>query len=227
LARRRICDLYDAPMSRTGSSNTDAVHDHGPLELTDLDADPIAQVRGWLNAADAAGVALANAMALATVGPDGAPSVRHVLLRDITDTGITFFTNRTSRKARELAANPRAACTLYWRELDRQVCLRGAVTELSTEDSDAYFATRPRDAQLGAWASDQSRPLDDRAMLERRVEEARGRFEGGDVPRPQHWGGYLLTPDEVECWQGRPYRLHDRFRYTRDGAGWLLERLYP
>ncbi len=215
------------PMSRPGSSSADAVHDHGPLERSDLDADPIAQVRAWLADAEASGVVLPNAMALATVGPDGAPSARHVLLRHITDDGITFFTNRTSRKAHELAANPRAACTLYWRELDRQICLRGAVTELSVEASDAYFATRPRDAQLGAWASEQSRALDDRATLERRVEEARGRFAGGDVPRPAHWGGYVLTPGEVECWQGRPYRLHDRFRYTRQGSGWLLERLYP
>jgi len=215
------------PMSRPGSSSADAVHDHGPLERSDLDADPIAQVRAWLADAEASGVVLPNAMALATVGADGAPSVRHVLLRHITDEGITFFTNRTSRKARELATNPRAACTLYWRELDRQICLRGAVTELSVESSDAYFATRPRDAQLGAWASEQSRALDDRATLERRVEEARDRFAGGDVPRPAHWGGYVLTPDEVECWQGRPYRLHDRFRYTRQGSGWQLERLYP
>jgi pyridoxamine 5'-phosphate oxidase len=166
-------------------------------------------------------------MALATVDADGAPSVRHVLLRHITEIGITFFTNRTSRKARELAANPRAACTLYWRELDRQVILRGAVTELAAADSDAYFATRPRDAQLGAWASEQSQPLDDRVTLERRVEEARERFADRDVPRPAHWGGYLLTADEVECWQGRPYRLHDRFRYARGDAGWRLERLYP
>ena len=214
-------------MSDPGASNADAVHDHGPLDLPDLDPDPIAQLRTWLADAEAAGVVLANAMALATVGPDGAPSVRHVLLRHITDTGITFFTNRTSRKAHELAATPRAACTLYWRELDRQVCLRGAVTELPGAASDAYFATRPRDAQLGAWASDQSRPLEDRATLERRVEETRERFADTDVPRPEHWGGYVLTPDEVECWQGRPYRLHDRFRYTREDAGWRLERLYP
>ncbi len=214
-------------MSDPGARNADAVHDHGPLAPDDLDPDPIAQLRTWLADAEAAGVVLANAMALATVGSDGAPSVRHVLLRHITDTGITFFTNRTSRKARELAATPRGASTLYWRELDRQVCLRGAVTELSAADSDAYFATRPRDAQLGAWASEQSRPLEDRATLERRVEEARERFAGDDVPRPEHWGGYLLTPDEVECWQGRPYRLHDRFRYTRATAGWTLERLYP
>jgi len=204
-----------------------AEHDHGPLELDDLDPDPIVQVRTWLADAESAGFALPNAMALATVGPDGAPSVRHVLLRHVTDTGVTFFTNRTSRKASELGANPRAACTLYWRELDRQVTLRGDVRELSAADSDTYFATRPRDAQLGAWASEQSRPLDDRATLERRVEETRERFAGGDVPRPAHWGGYLITPDEVECWQGRPYRLHDRFRYTRSDGSWRLERLYP
>jgi pyridoxamine 5'-phosphate oxidase len=202
-------------------------HDHGPLDVNDLDPDPLVQVRSWLEDAEAAGVVLPNAMALATVGPDGAPSVRHVLLRHVTDTGITFFTNRTSRKARDLLASPRAACTLYWRELDRQVSISGDVAALSAADSDAYFATRPRDAQLGAWASEQSRPLTDRATLERRVEEARGRFENRDVPRPEHWGGYLVTPVEVECWQGRPYRLHDRFRYTRSDTGWRLERLYP
>src|SRR4051794_27123767 len=214
-------------MSGSNPRNAEAVHDQGPLDATDLDADPIAQLRVWLADAERSRVVLPNAMALATVGAGGAPSVRHVLLRHITQTGITFFTNRTSRKARELAANPRAACTLYWRELDRQVCLRGAVTELPPADSDAYFATRPRDAQLGAWASEQSRPLADRETLARRVEEARDRFAATDVPRPEHWGGYLLTPEEVECWQGRPYRLHDRFRYTRDDAGWRLEGLYP
>ena len=214
-------------MSDASPGNADAVHDHGPLDIADLDPDPVAQLRAWLTDAESSGVVLPNAMALATVGADGAPSVRHVLLRHITPTGITFFTNRTSRKARDLAANPRAACTLYWRELDRQVICRGAVSELSAGDSDAYFASRPRDAQLGAWASEQSRPLEDRVTLERRVEEARERFAGGDVPRPEHWGGYLLTPDEVECWQGRPFRLHDRFRYMRAGERWRLERLYP
>lgn len=214
-------------MNDAGAGNAGGVHDHGPLDRADLDRDPIAQLRTWLAAAEAAGVVLPNAMALATADANGAPSVRHVLLRHITETGITFFTNRASRKARELTTNPGAACTLYWRELDRQVILRGSVSELSADDSDAYFATRPRDAQLGAWASDQSQPLRDRATLERRVEDARQRFAGGDVPRPEHWGGYLVTPQEVECWQGRPYRLHDRFRYTRDREGWRLERLYP
>jgi pyridoxamine 5'-phosphate oxidase len=214
-------------MGDTKANGADAVHDHGPLDRTDLNADPIAQLRTWLADAETAGVVLPNAMALATVDHDGAPSVRHVLLRHITATGITFFTNRTSRKARDLAANPRAACTLCWRELDRQVILRGAAGELPAADSDLYFATRPRDAQLGAWASEQSQPLSDRATLERRVEQARERFAGRDVPRPAHWGGYLLTPVEVECWQGRPYRLHDRFRYTRVDGGWRLERLYP
>ena len=200
--------------------------DMPPFGEPDLRDDPIELFAGWFERA-VAEVPLAESVCLATVDADGMPDARMVLLKGFDERGFRFFTNEESIKGRQLAERPTAALVLYWRELDRQVCLRGAVTELSTEDSDAYFATRPRDAQLGAWASDQSRPLDDRAMLERRVEEARGRFEGGDVPRPEHWGGYLLTPHEVECWQGRPYRLHDRFRYTRDGAGWLLERLYP
>ena len=204
-----------------------AEHEHPALHDADLDPDPLAQCRAWLQGAETDGVALANAIALATTGADGAPTVRHVLLREITPEGFTFFTNLESRKARDLSENPRAAFTVFWRELDRQISVRGRVEPLAADRSDAYFATRPRDAQLGAWASDQSRPLDDRATLERRVEEARSRFAGGDVPRPAHWGGYLLVPDEVECWQGRPFRLHDRFRYTRAGSDWRLERLYP
>jgi len=202
-------------------------HEHGPLERADLAPDPIVQFRTWLAAADTAGVPLANAIALATADTSGAPSVRHVLLRGITDEGFVFFTNAASRKGRELAANPRASFTVLWRELDRQVCVRGRVTELSSASSDAYFATRPREAQLGAWASRQSEPMAERAELERRLEETAGRFEGSDVPRPAFWGGYLLTPDDIEFWQGQPFRLHDRFRYARDGDGWTIERLYP
>jgi len=204
-----------------------ADHEHPALHRADLDPDPLAQCRAWLAEAETAGAVLANAIALATAGADGAPTVRHVLLRQITSDGFTFFTNLASRKARDLSENARAAFTVLWRELDRQISVRGRVEPLDADRSDAYFVTRPRDAQLGAWASDQSRPLEDRATLERRVEEARSRFADGDVPRPPHWGGYLLVPDEVECWQGRPFRLHDRFRYTRDGAGWRIERLYP
>jgi pyridoxamine 5'-phosphate oxidase len=204
-----------------------ADHEHPALHRADLHPDPLVQCRAWLGEAETLGVVLANAIALATAGADGAPTVRHVLLREITPDGFTFFTNLESRKARELSENARAAFTVFWRELDRQISVRGRVEALAADLADTYFATRPRDAQLGAWASDQSRPLDDRATLERRVEETRDRFAGGDVPRPAHWGGYLLAPDEVECWQGRPFRLHDRFRYTRTGVGWRLERLYP
>ena len=202
-------------------------HEHGPLERSDLDPDPIVQFHRWLAAADAAGVPLANAIALATADASGAPSVRHVLLRGITDEGFVFFTNISSRKGRELGANPRASFTVLWRELDRQVCVRGSVTDLTSASSDAYFATRPREAQLGAWASRQSEPMAERTELERRLEETAERFDGGDVPRPPFWGGYLLTPDDIEFWQGQPFRLHDRFRYARDGDAWTIERLYP
>jgi pyridoxamine 5'-phosphate oxidase len=202
-------------------------HEHGPLRAEDLDPEPIRQLRVWLAAAGAAGVPLANAIALATADAAGSPSVRHVLLRGITDDGFVFFTNHTSRKGQDLAVNPRAAFTILWRELDRQVNVRGHVTQLTAAGSDEYFATRPRDAQLGAWASRQSEPMADRADLERRLHEAAERFEDVEVPRPPFWGGYLLTPDEVEFWQGQPFRLHDRFRYSRDGAAWALERLYP
>jgi len=202
-------------------------HEHGPLRREDLDPNPIAQFRAWLAAADDAGVPLANAIALATADPSGAPSVRHVLLRGIADEGFVFFTNHASRKGRELSANPRGAFTVLWRELDRQVCVRGPVAELPVVSSDEYFAGRPRDAQLGAWASHQSEPMVDRADLERRLNETAERFDGVEVPRPSFWGGYLLTPDELEFWQGQPFRLHDRFRYARDGDVWTIERLYP
>ena len=202
-------------------------HEHAALRRADLDPDPIVQVRRWLADADVAGVPLANAIALATADEDGAPSVRHVLLRGVTDEGFTFFTNRASPKRRDLAANPRAAFTLLWRELDRQITVRGDVVELSDRDSDAYFSSRPREAQVGAWASRQSEPLRDRAELEERLAAATARFEGADVPRPPFWGGYLLRPTAAECWQGRRFRLHDRFRYTREGASWRIERLSP
>jgi pyridoxamine 5'-phosphate oxidase len=203
------------------------IHEHGPLRVEDLDADPIVQFRSWLAAADTAGVPLANAIALATTDAAGVPSVRHVLLRGITDEGFQFFTNHASRKGQDLAVNPRAAFTVLWREIDRQVNVRGHVEHLSAADSDEYFASRPRDAQLGAWASKQSEQMLDHADLERRVHDAALRFEGTEVPRPPFWGGYLLHPDEVEFWQGQPFRLHDRFRYSLDGANWVLERLYP
>ncbi|MEP6759150.1 MAG: pyridoxamine 5'-phosphate oxidase [Actinomycetota bacterium] len=202
-------------------------HDHGALHRTDLAPDPIVQFVMWLSEADAAGVPLANAIALATADARGAPSVRHVLLRGVEPEGFVFYTNHASRKGRELAENPLTSFTVLWRELDRQVCVRGRVEQVPAEASDAYFATRPREAQIGAWASHQSEPLTDRQELEGRVAQATERFEGADVPRPSFWGGYLLAPDQVEFWQGRRFRLHDRFRYAHEAGGWRVERLSP
>lgn len=202
-------------------------HEHPELRRADLDPDPIAQFRVWFADAEAAGIPLANAIALATATADGAPSVRHVLLRGITDEGFAFFTNHGSRKGRDLAANPRGSFAVLWRELDRQVCVRGRVAELAPEASDEYFASRPREAQIGAWASRQSEAIADRSALEGRLREATERFGDGEVARPPFWGGYLLEPDEIEFWQGRRFRLHDRFRYVRDVDGWRIERLSP
>jgi pyridoxamine 5'-phosphate oxidase len=203
-------------------------HEDRPLRRADLLPDPIEQFGAWLADADRAGVALPNAMALATADADGRPSVRHVLLRGLDDRGFVFNTNRESRKGRELEANPHAGLVFLWKQLDRQVCVGGAVVRTGDEDDDAYFATRPRDAQLGAWASQQSAPIEDRAALDARVADAAARFAGGEVPRPPFWGGYLVIPSSIEFWQGRRHRLHDRFRYERDGGGgWRIERLSP
>lgn len=200
------------------------------FELTEADLlpDPIALVRRWFADALAAGIPQADAMTLATATPDGRPSARAVLLKGIDARGFAFYTNYESRKARELDANPHAALVLLWIPLERQVRATGRVARLDPEESDAYFATRPRGSQLGAWASAQSRPLPDRAELEARWEALDERYGGGAVPRPPHWGGYRVEPDEIEVWQGRTNRLHDRFRYTRaaDG-GWAHVRLQP
>jgi pyridoxamine 5'-phosphate oxidase len=188
---------------------------------------PLALVREWFEEAAESGIIEAERMALATATPDGRPSVRIVLLKGIDDDGIEFFTNYGSRKGRELDANPRAAATLYWQPLYRAARLEGPVERLAPEESDAYFATRPRGAQLGAWASAQGSVLRDREELEERVRETDRRFPG-DVPRPEHWGGYRLRPDAVELWQGRPDRLHDREHFLRQADGtWRAERLSP
>ncbi|MET0308248.1 MAG: pyridoxamine 5'-phosphate oxidase [Sphingomonas sp.] len=168
-----------------------------------------------------------NAMALATVGPSGQPSVRMVLLKGHGPDGFVFYTNRESRKAQELGEGSRAALLFHWKSVRRQVRIEGPVSRASDAESDAYFASRSRDSQLGAWASDQSRPLDDRATFEARYEEVRIRFEGGDVPRPPHWGGYRVMPLTMEFWQDREHRLHERRVFTRMGDGWSEGLLYP
>jgi pyridoxamine 5'-phosphate oxidase len=207
--------------------------DHPPdrtLSRGDLAPDPVEQFRRWYDEAEAAGIPLLNAMALATADAEGRPTVRHVLLRAFDDRGFVFYTNRESRKGRQLAENPCAALTLLWKELDRQVCVTGAASTTSGEESAAYFATRPREARIGAWASAQSREIASRDELERRFEEVAGRYPGDDVPLPPHWGGYRVAPEAVEFWQGRPFRLHDRFRYERDrseASGWRIARLAP
>jgi pyridoxamine 5'-phosphate oxidase len=198
-----------------------------PLQESDLAADPFAQFANWYDLA-AAEVPLAEAMALATVDAEGAPDARMVLLKGHGPDGFRFHTNYESAKGAEIAADPRGALILYWREHDRQVRARGTLERLSAADSDAYFASRSRESRLGAWASPQSRPLTDRADLDRRLEETRARFaEVEDIPRPDHWGGFILRPETIEFWQGQGARLHDRFLYSREGENWDLRRLAP
>jgi pyridoxamine 5'-phosphate oxidase len=197
-----------------------------PLRREALHDDPIEQFAEWFERA-AAEVPLAEAVTLATVGADGAPDARMVLVKGFGPDGFRLFTNYDSAKGRQLEAARRAALVFYWRELDRQVRVRGAVERLSDSDSDAYFAIRPRDSQLGAWASPQSEPLESRAQLDHGLREIEARFADREVPRPPFWGGYLVRPDELEFWQGQVGRLHDRFVYTRAGDGWRIERLGP
>ena len=198
-----------------------------PLQRSAFAHDPIEQFRDWYERAERQ-LPLADAMTLATVDADGAPDARMVLLKGFGAEGFQFFTNLSSAKAKQLEATPRAALVLYWRELDRQVRVRGPVERLPAAASDEYFASRPREAQIGAWASPQSESLPNRAELDASVAEVRERFSDVEmIPRPPFWGGYALRPEEIEFWQGQAARLHDRFLYTREGEGWRLERLAP
>jgi pyridoxamine 5'-phosphate oxidase len=198
------------------------------LREEDLDLDPIRQFHVWFDQALLSEVAEVNAMALATATPDGRPSVRIVLLRGIDDRGFTFFTNYESRKARELESNPFASMVCFWHELERQVRIEGRVERVSAEDSDSYFHGRPAGSRLGAWASPQSQVISGRDELEAQFRDLEKRYPDGSIPRPPNWGGYRLLPDAIEFWQGRPNRLHDRLRYTRQPqGGWLVERLAP
>lgn len=222
----------------------------GQLEREGLHSDPLAQFQNWFAHAAAAqsgsrwrkiGIALyklwhavlghtpadVNAMTLATVDAQGRPSTRTVLLKGVDARGFIFFTNYDSRKGRELADNPRAALTFYWPELERQVCVAGTVSKISRAESEAYFKSRPRGSQLGAWASDQSSPVESRAVLEQKWRECESKYPG-EIPLPPHWGGFVLAPERIEFWQGRPSRLHDRFGYAKQTDGsWKIERLSP
>ncbi len=197
------------------------------LNVSDVQADPVVQWQRWHDDAFDAGVAEPNAMTLSTIGMDGAPDARIVLMRGIDQRGLAFYTNYDSAKSTQIIRHPVAAATFSWLDLHRQVRVRGSVEALSTADSDAYFASRPRASQLGAWSSPQSDVIADRTVLDALVAETEERFAGVDVvPRPENWGGWRLVPSVWEFWQGRPSRLHDRLRYT-DGPDWTIERLAP
>jgi pyridoxamine 5'-phosphate oxidase len=203
--------------------------EYSRMRLTEgeLDPDPVRQFHRWIEEATLSEVPEPNAMALATATPEGRPSARIVLLRGYDERGFAFFTNYESRKGRELDANPHAALVFHWHDLDRQVRVEGRVERVSAEESDTYFQSRPACSRLGAWASRQSEVIPDRTVLEARNRALELQYPGGQIPRPEHWGGYRVVPAVIEFWQGRPSRLHDRLRYTRSDRGWLIERLSP
>lgn len=197
------------------------------LDKADVLPDPIAQFRVWFEAALGAGVPEPNAMHVSTVTADGRPSGRIVLIKDVSDAGFVFYTNYDSRKGRELTEHSFAALTFFYPELERQIRVEGRVEPVRADESDAYFNSRPRGSQIGAWVSQQSSVIEDRDVLENRQRELETQFDGRPVPRPPHWGGFRVVPDVLEFWQGRPSRLHDRIRYRREGVDWLIERLSP
>jgi len=199
----------------------------GGLRRSDLDPNPIKQFYSWFAAAIRAGIHDANTMTLATCEAER-PSARVVLLKDFDERGFVFFTNYASDKGKQLEKNPHAALVMYWMEVERQIRIEGKVEKTLREESEKYFHSRPAGAQLGAWASQQSQVIDARRVLDARLEEMKQRFAEGPIPLPPHWGGYRLKPERIEFWQGRPDRLHDRFRYSRQSDGsWSIDRLAP
>lgn len=197
------------------------------LKEADVDPDPIRQFERWFAEALAAQVLEPNAMTLSTASRDGVPSGRIVLLKGVDARGFAFYTDYRSRKSAELAENPLAALTFLWKEIERQVRITGSVSRVSAEESESYFRSRPVGSRIGAWASHQSSVIPNRADLEERVRTVSERFSKSDVPLPSHWGGFRVLPDEIEFWQGRPDRLHDRIRYRREETAWVIERLSP
>ena len=205
-----------------------AMHDcHGTRRSALAEPDPFTQFATWFAEADASEPRDANAMTLATATADGVPSARTVLLKGYDARGFVFYSNRQSRKGAELAASRHAALLFYWKSLGRQVRIEGAVEDVTDAEADAYYATRPRLSRLGAWASDQSRPLPARGELERRLAVLETRYPGEDIPRPPHWSGYRVLPARFEFWQEAPFRLHDRTVFARAGASWTSFKLYP
>ncbi|WOK35510.1 pyridoxamine 5'-phosphate oxidase [Sphingomonas sp. C3-2] len=192
-----------------------------------MSIDPFSEFDQWYAEARQHEINDSNAMALATATPDGHPSVRMVLLKGHGPEGFVFYTNQEGRKASEIASNPHVALLFHWKSLRRQVRIEGAISPVTPEVADAYFATRSRDSQLGAWASEQSRPLDARETFEARFDAIQARFEGQDVPRPPHWSGYCVRPERIEFWQDREHRLHERRLFTRTETGWTMGLLYP
>lgn len=218
------------PVSPRSPESVRKEYTHSALRRVDLTDDPIRLLERWIHDAAAAGVSEPGAMTIATIDPDGRPSARIVLLRQLEQRGLIFYTNMSSRKGKALEANPRAALVFYWPECQRQVRVEGAVDRIDDDRSDAYFASRPRKSQIGAWASEQSASIENREALERTVQEIESRFESAvSIPRPPQWGGYRLVPDQIEFWQGRRSRLHDRFLYHRQSAdgAWEVARLSP
>ena len=197
------------------------------LDAASMDPDPVVQFEAWFEKVVEADLHEPNAMTLATVSGEGRPSARTVLLKGYDGRGFVFYTNYEGRKARELEANPACALLFYWGELERQVRVEGHASRLPGGESDAYFASRPRGSRIGAWASEQSRPVRDRSVLEERIRALEAEYEDREIPRPPFWGGYRVEPETIEFWQGRENRLHDRISYRREEGAWRLERLQP
>jgi pyridoxamine 5'-phosphate oxidase len=202
--------------------------DNNKLSDNAVTSDPLSWFDAWFERAESTGMDYPNAATLSTVGPEGQPSSRIVLIKDYGPDGFVFYTNYESRKGRQLEKNNRVSLNFYWRQLALQVRIEGEASKTTRETSDAYFATRSRGSQLGAWASDQSRPLESRQQLEQQYDNYREKFEGQEVPRPEHWGGYRVEPELFEFWEAKPERLHNRWVFERDGSEeWSMHRLYP